>query len=603
MLVELTINDFAIIDRVQLQLAPGFSVMTGETGAGKSIIVDALGQLLGSRADTTLIRAGANRAHIEGIFTLNERQRDALRPLLDEYGLLDEGDPGDGLILVRELHATGRSTGRVNGRAVTIGLLQEIGEKLVDIHGQSEHLSLKRVREHVDILDRYAGLEAERAAVRHAVEELRRVRRELRNLRRNERELARRADLLTFQVDEITQASLEPAEEETLATERNRLANAEKLMVDANQAYEALYKSSGRTTSAVDQLGEVARLLTNLEKIDPGLSELREQAESLSYATKDLAQAVRAYRDEIEYNPARQQEVEERLELIAHLKRKYGDSIVDVLAFGERAAQELEEITHSEERIEELEAEETRLLQQAGELSADLSTKRRAAADRLARDIERELEELRMAAARFLVELERASDESGLPVDGERYAFDATGIDQVEFLISTNPGEPPRPLAKIASGGETSRLMLALKSTLSVADATPTLIFDEIDVGIGGRVGEIVGRKLWRLTAHGTPEHQVVAVTHLPQIAAFADAHYQISKAVAGERTVTRAQRLDEAARTDELTQMLGSATDVTRQKAAEMLAETGAWKSSVAAEDGREPVNGRALRVNSQAG
>ncbi len=580
MLAELTITNFAIIDRVQLQLAAGFNVLTGETGAGKSIIVDALSQLLGSRADTTLIRANTDRARIEGVFVLDEAQRRMLGPLLREYGLIDEDDNGETLILVRELHSIGRSTGRVNGRAVTIGVLQAISEKLVDIHGQSEHLSLKRVKEHVDILDRYAGLEEGRDAVRQAVAELRRVQRELKDLRQDERELARRADLLAFQVQEIAEAELHPGEEEALTVERSRLANAEKLIVDASAAYDALYHTSDGGPSAVDLIGDVARSLSNLEKIDSSLGELRRQAESLSYAVDDLARAMRGYRDEIEYNPARQQEVEERLELIAQLRRKYGDSIEEILAFGERAARDLEQITHSEERIEELRVKEERLLQQVGALAVDLSVKRQEAAGRLAAAIERELNELRMAEAQFVVQLERAEDERGAPADGTRYAFDATGIDQVEFLISPNPGEPPRPLAKIASGGETSRLMLALKSTLSAADATPTLIFDEIDVGIGGRVGEIVGRKLWGLTANDNPEHQVVCVTHLPQIAAFGDAHFQISKVVEGRRTVTRARRLADDERVDEITQMLGSPTDVTRQKAREMLSETGAWKS-----------------------
>jgi len=580
MLAELTITNFAIIDRVQLQLAAGFNVLTGETGAGKSIIVDALSQLLGSRADTTLIRAGADRARIEGVFVLDAAQHRMLGPLLQEYGLIDEDENSETLILVRELHSTGRSTGRVNGRAVTIGVLQAISEKLVDIHGQSEHLSLKRVKEHVDILDRYAGLEEGREAVRQAVAELRRVQRELKDLRQDERELARRADLLAFQVQEIAEAELHPGEEEALTVERSRLANAEKLIVDASAAYDALYHTSDGSPSAVDLIGDVARSLSNLEKIDSSLGELRRQAESLSYAVDDLARAMRGYRDEIEYNPARQHEVEERLELIAQLKRKYGDSIEEVLAFGERAARDLEQITHSEERIEELRVKEERLLQQVGALAVDLSVKRQEAAGRLAAAIERELNELRMAEAQFVVQLERAEDERGAPADGTRYAFDATGIDQVEFLISPNPGEPPRPLAKIASGGETSRLMLALKSTLSAADATPTLIFDEIDVGIGGRVGEIVGRKLWGLTANDNPEHQVVCVTHLPQIAVFADTHFQISKVVEGRRTVTRARRLEGDERVDEITQMLGSPTDVTRQKAREMLSETGAWKS-----------------------
>jgi DNA repair protein RecN (Recombination protein N) len=581
MLAELTITDFAIIDRVHLQLSSGFNVMTGETGAGKSIIVDALTQLLGSRADTTFIRSGAEQARIEGIFLLNEAQQEVLKPLLLEHGLIDQDEAIDSLILTRELHSSGRSTGRVNGRAVTIGVLQEIGEKLVDIHGQSEHLSLMRVREHVDILDRYAGLQTEREALRQVVTELRQVRHELDSLRRDERELARRADLLAFQVNEIEEARLVPGEEEALTTERIRLANAEKLIIDASVAYDALYQGNDESASIIDLLGEVTRSLSHLARVDPSMSEVCQQAESLSYAVEDLAHAVRDYRDGIEFNPARQQEVEERLELISNLKRKYGDSIEEILAFGERTAQELERITHSEERIEALEAAESRLLKRIGELGADLSARRQAAAGRLSEAIEQELNELRMAAARFVVQLERTDDERGAPVDGTRYAFDATGIDRVEFLISPNPGEPPRPLAKTASGGETARLMLALKSTLSTADATPTLIFDEIDVGIGGRIGEIVGRKLWGLTTHEAQEHQVICVTHLPQVAAFGDVHYQISKFVDGQRTVTRVERLHDDARVEELSQMLGSTTEVTREKAREMLSETEAWKSN----------------------
>lgn len=579
-MTELTITDFAIIDRVQLQLAPGFNVLTGETGAGKSIIVDAVGQLLGDRADTTLIRAGAERARIEGVFTLNDPTVRVLMPLLEAYGLLDSPDEARTLILTRELHRSGRSTARVNGRAVTVGVLQEIGQHLVDIHGQSEHLSLKRVREHVNFLDRYAGLEDQRRALAEAVAELRRVRDELEALRRDERELVRRADLLTYQVQEIAEAQLVPGEEEELTAEHNRLVNAERLLLDANAVYEALYGEEEPGASVADLLGEATRLLRGLERIDPTLKELREQAEALSYAVEDLAHAVRRYRDELEFDPARLAEVEQRLTLIANLKRKYGDSIEEILAFGQRAAEELARIAYSEERIAELEAAEERLLQRIGEMAAELSARRQEAAARLAQAVEGELERLRMSGARFVVQIQQTEAPEGVPVNGTRYAFDATGIDRVEFLISPNPGEPPRPLARIASGGETSRLMLALKSTLAAADEIPTLVFDEIDVGIGGRVGHVVGQMLWGLTCGGgAGGHQVLCVTHLPQVAVYADAHFQIRKVVEGERTVTRVRRLDDAARVEELSQMLGSTSKVTRQKAEEMLQETREWK------------------------
>lgn len=595
MLAELSIYNFAIIDKLTLTLTPGFNVLTGETGAGKSIIIDAVTLLLGGRADSSVIRAGADQARIEGVFVLDPAQREALRPTLEELGLEDEGDL---LILGRELSASGRSVGRINGRTVTVKMLQEIGERLVDIHGQSEHLSLLRVRAHVDLLDRYAGLATLRAQVAARVRELRALRDQLATLRRDARELARRVDLLKFQVQEIQQAKLKPGEEEALAQERILLTNAERLMALSTGIYQALYDGDSEQRSATDLLGDVLHDLAQLEKLDPRLGDQRQAAESAIYVLEDLARAIRDYRDNIEYNPARLAQVEERLDLIFRLKRKYGDSIPEILAFGERAAQELETISHSEERIQQLEAEEQVRLAELAGLALELSMARHAAAQNLARAVEQELEELRMGRTRFEVSLNRVEAPDGVEIDGRRYAFDTTGIDRVEFLISPNPGEPLRPLVKIASGGETSRLMLALKTVLASADTTPTLIFDEIDTGIGGRVGEIVGRKLWGLTqsrvsgsefqANLTPNpefetrnrHQVICVTHLPQIAVYGDAHYQISKRVVGERTLTEAHLLDGEMRIDEIMQMLGSTAEAARQTAATMLDEVRHWKT-----------------------
>jgi DNA repair protein RecN (Recombination protein N) len=578
---ELTITDFAIIENLHLRFAPGFNVLTGETGAGKSIIIDAVSALLGGRVGAEEVRAGADRAQVEGLFLLASPTQAALKSLLEENSL--EGDDDEALILAREIRASGRTTARVNGRAVTVRLLRQIGEHLVDIHGQSEHLSLLRTREHLGLLDRYAGLEAQRQVVAERVHELRQVRRELASLLRDERELARRADLLTFQVQEIGAARLQVGEEADLTQERTRLANAERIAALIAEATQVLYEGAEEQLSVSDLLGNVYRNLTELTQIDASLASHRGATEALTAQAEELARDLRAYLERIEFSPARLQEVEERMDLIYRLKRKYGDSIPEVLAFAETAARELEAITHSEERVEELQAREEALLREIGALAADLSRQRREAADNLATAIEMQLDDLQMAHTRFAVAFEQADAPDGAFVGDRRLAFDATGVDQVEFLISPNPGEPLKPLTRIASGGETSRLMLALKTVLSQADETPTLIFDEIDQGIGGRVGGVVGRKLWGLTAGNAAavsDHQVLCITHLPQLAGFGDTHFRVQKEVAGGRTTTNVQPVTGEERVEELTWMLGAATDSTRQSARDILAGVACVKS-----------------------
>ncbi len=582
MLSELHITNFAIIDDLVLRFAPGFNVLTGETGAGKSIIIDAVSTLLGGRADTGYVRAGAERAIVEGTFTLDEAAQAAIRPLLEREGL--EGESDDTLILAREIRRTGRNICRVNGRAVTLAILEEISRGLVDIHGQSEHLSLLRVREHLRLLDRYGGLMPLREQVAEKVRRLRRVQSELNDLLRDERELARRVDRLQYQIEEIEAARLEVGEDEALTLERNRLANAEQLLQLADEAYRLLYEGQDEQAAAADLLAQAERALTALHRLDPSLEEQRQAAEALRYQLEDVAQSVCAYRDDIEFSPARLRQVEERLDAIYQLKRKYGDTIEDILAFGEAARRELEAIEHSEERVEELRAEEDRLLHEIGTLAAELSDRRREAGQRLAAAIEAQLADLNMTRARFGVAVERTEAEDGVWVGDRRYAFDATGIDRVEFLVAPNVGEPLKPMVKIASGGETARLMLALKTVLSAADQTPTLIFDEIDQGIGGRTGGVVGRKLWGLTAEATDGaggHQVLCVTHLPQLAGYGDVHHKVDKRVVDGRTVVAVEELSGERRVEELAQMLGTVTDVTREGAREILAEVRRSKSA----------------------
>lgn len=578
MLTELSIQDFAIIDRVRLSLNAGFNVLTGETGAGKSIIIDALGVLLGGRADSNWVRAGAERARIEGMFALADSQRELLAPVLDEYGLTDDVADAEELILTREITAAGRSTGRVNGRAVTAAVLGAVGEALVDIHGQTEHLSLLRVKQHIDLLDRYAGLGEERTRVAETVRKVRAVRQELATLRRDERELARRQEMLRFQVDEIETAGLQPGEDQDLLAERVRLVNAQKLMEMADAIYAALYDMGEDQRGALDLLDDAHGELSGLLRLDPRLAEHETALLAAMDSLEAIGRAMRDYRDDIESNPERLQEVEDRLVLIGNLKRKYGDSIEDILAFAERASAELTTLENRTERLDELVVQETRLLKRVAEQAEALSQSRRAAGERLARSVEAELTELRMERTQFAVNLERVETPDGCPINGKRYAFDTTGVDRVEFLISPNPGEPLRPLVKIASGGETSRLMLALKSVLAAGDTVPTLIFDEIDQGIGGRVGEIVGRKLWKLTVangHAGLTHQVICITHLPQIAAYGDTHFNVSKRVVGDRTATLIQPVEAEARVTEIMTMLGADTDLTRQAASEMLRST----------------------------
>ena len=575
MLSELTIINYAIIDELRLNLAPGFNVLTGETGAGKSIIIDAVGLLLGGRADPSMARAGAEMAQIEGLFRLDERLQALLAPILEHEGL--EGDASDTLVLGRDIRASGRSTCRVNGRAVSLAVLEEISQPLVDIHGQGEHLSLLRIPTHQRLLDRFGGLDAPREALAQAVRGLRSTRRGLEALLHDEQELARRVDQLNYQIEEIAAARLKPDEEEELAAERTRLANAERLAQLSNEVCQALYEGSEQQASAADLLDRASRALSQLAQIDGQMETYRRQTESLSIHVSEMAHTLRAYRDSVEINPQRLNHVEERLGLIHSLKRKYGQSVAGILDFQQRAQAELERITHSEERIETLRGEGERLRHEIGRAALALSAARRAAGDRLAAATESQLCDLNMKGARFAVELNWNDDASGVYVGERTLACNESGVDRVEFMIAPNPGEGPSSLAKTASGGESSRLMLALKTVLAAADETPTLIFDELDQGIGGRVGAVVGRKLRDISLGAQRARQVLCVTHLPQIAGYAHTHYVVEKSASGGRTTACIRALEGAERVEELAAMLGTPSQGTRRSAQEILAEAAA--------------------------
>lgn len=566
MLIELRIENFAIIQNLELAFTRGLNIFTGETGAGKSIILDALEAIIGGKADATSIRTGADRASLEAVFTLPTGSKAEVLELLQREDLLDDVDA---LILSREVRREGRSTGRVNGRAVSLPILRELGAYLIDIHGQSEHLSLLTVKSHLGLLDRYAGSQEQLSAYRAIYRELQSVRKDLTMLRQSEQDALRRTDLLNFQVQEIDAAHLKEGEEDELGKERTRLANAENLATLAQQAINLLDESTPEAQSISDLTGQAAQALGSLGRIDASQAPLAEQAQELVDSMAEISRSLRTYIESIEFNPKRLEEVEERLELLHTLKRKYGVDIPAVLAFAVDARRQLDLITHAGERIAELEVKEGELLEQLSGAARELSTKRSQAASVLSSAMERELDDLNMSGAGFAVDIKTEPDGQGLTLsDGSRAAFDETGIDKVEFLIAPNPGEGLKPLVKIASGGETSRLMLALKNVLAKADTIPTLIFDEIDQGIGGRVGFTVGEKLWRLGR----EHQVFCVTHLPQLAAFGDRHFRVRKEVVGERTLTLVDALQDAGRLEELALMLGGVGDANRQAAQETL-------------------------------
>ena len=566
MLTELHIQNFAIIDKLDLRFGPGLIILTGETGAGKSIILDAVVMVIGGKADTTFIRTDSDAALVEGVFQLKGPEREAVHEILKREELLD--DPNF-VTLSREIRKEGRSVARVNGRTVAVGLLKEIGALMVDIHGQAEHLSLLDSRAHLGLLDRFAEISRPLSDYRQTYHALLNLRRELNELRKAQADAERKTEMLTYQAEEIEAARLKAGEDDELRKERDRLANAESLAQNAQEALAILEEGSPEMPAASDLIGQASQALAALAKLDPAQGDLANQAEVLLDTISEVVHTLRDYLEVIEFNPKRLDEVEERIDLIHSLKRKYGGSIPAVIAYGQDARKQLETISGAAERIEELEMEEANLLNRLAQQGGILSGKRKSAAVSMAKGIEMELGDLRMSSAKFNVDFQTKNDPNGIPSEnGNRIGFDQNGFDKVEFLIAPNPGEGLKPLVKIASGGETSRLMLGLKNVLARADEVPSLIFDEIDQGIGGRVGMTVGQKLWNLSR----SHQVFCVTHLPQLAVFGDEHYQVQKLIQGNRTLTRVERLDGEARILELSQMLGEVGKGTLRSAHELM-------------------------------
>ncbi len=557
MLLELVVENYAVIERVHVRFEPGLNLLTGETGSGKSIVVDALGLLFGGRASQESVRTGAARARISGVFEVPRET--AFTRLLESAGI--EAEDGE-LILEREISAEGKSRAFAGSRPITVGLLRDLAPFLGDIHGQHEQQMLFAAGAQLAMLDAFAGSADSAAHVEATFEDWRKVTRELEALERTEQEKLRLLDLWNFQRREIESVAPKPGEDASLEQERRVLQNTARLEEAANTVYTALYDAP---ESALAQIRLAVRRLEDLLRIDPRLEAAREGLAGAVIAIEEASYAVRDYLSHLEANPARLEEIESRLASLERLHRKYGTTAEEVLAFLAQVRGEIESVETAGERKAELERERKRLAAAFEEAAGALSQRRKDAARKLEKRMETELASLAMERTTFQVAVRPA-------------AWSETGIDAVQFLVSPNVGEEPRPLEKVASGGEVSRIALALKTCVASASRRterihPTLVFDEVDAGVGGRAAETVGRRLKQLAVSS----QVLCVTHLPQIAGFADHHFYVEKKEAGGRTVAEIELLDGDARTREIGRML-SGERLTREalKQAEQLLKIG---------------------------
>jgi len=539
MLTDLRIKNFAIIDDLHISFLPGLTILSGETGAGKSIIIGALNQVLGERATGDLIRTGEDEAIVEALFDISGDEK--FRHFLTEKGIPVEDD---NLLIKRVISREGKNKILINGNLATLNMLTRITETLITISGQHEHQEILRTQNHIEILDSYGGLLSLRNQYKESFQAMKRIEQELASLRAEENREAERKELLNFQWREIEEAQLIPGEEEELRNEKRLLQNANKLLNTTRQVYEEIY---GEDEAILSRLSRALRNLGELTDIDSTINPYIKNLESILFQLEDVAISLRGYHQKIHFDPQRLEEIESRLDVIHRLKRKYGANIDEILKNQEKIKAELEQISQRKDRLEELKEryEEVRLkvLTQAKELSQ----KRKEAAEKLSQEMERELETLGMQDPIFITSITTTN------------SLDEKGLDQVEFLFSSNPGEEARPLARIASGGELSRVMLAFKHILASEEGTSTLIFDEVDAGIGGATAEVVGKKLFDISRY----YQTICITHLPQIACFGENHYYISKKVEGGRTKTKVKSLNYEERVEEIARMLGG-TEIT---------------------------------------
>lgn len=553
MLQELSVKNFAIISSLQLEFQMGMTVLTGETGAGKSIIIDAMGLLTGGRGSSDYIRQGANKCTLEGLFSMPKSQE--LKQLLEELGIETEEDS---LVIQRDISASGKNVCRVNGRIVNITNLKRIGEYLVDIHGQNEHQELMQSERHIDMLDEFGGkkLLAVKEKYTRAYQEYRALEAKVRKRQKNEKEFAQRMDMLHFQSDEIASAQLVAGEEEQLLEERNKLNNFQKIADALTISYAAL---NGEDDSSLDKIGTSMNELASIESLDSEYKTLSDTVQNAYYLLQEASGDLSRLIDGLELDEGRLNEVENRLELIRQMKRKYGDSIETILSYYEEITKELAEADFLEGGTGDLEALLAEKQQAAHQQALTLRKEPKRLAKELEQQILTELKELYLERTEFEVrftELEHLQE---------------NGLDGVEFYITTNPGEPLKPLVRVASGGELSRVMLAMKTIFSQTQGITSIVFDEVDTGVSGRVAQAIADKIYQISENS----QVLCITHLPQVAAVADEHYFIEKEIVAGRTETSVRILSEKERVNEIARMLAGSeiTKLTIEHAQELLA------------------------------
>lgn len=567
MLLQLDIQNIALIDKLSLEIAPGLNVLTGETGAGKSILIDSINAVLGERVSKDIIRNGKDRAVIEAVFGYDNMVMDNI---LQQMGI--ETEDGN-IIISREISLSGKNTCRINGRLVNVSVLKQVGEMLLDIHGQHDNQSLLKTESHVELLDAFGGTAVEEVKTEYSelFAQYKSIRAKLRGLEGDKGEIARRMDMLNFQIDEIRNARLKIGEDESLSRQRQVLANSEKIMNSINKAYGLLNEGGDNGNSALYNSNKALQELSNILRYDQALIPVSEKLESIVYQLEDVCEELRAKREDDGFNPEMLSSIEERLDIIARLKRKYGSTVEEVLEFFRSSQKEYEELLQSESIAEELNKGLSDILLKLNSKAGKLHAERVKAAAILEKSITWELENL---------EMKNSSFKANIIFDEAAQHYTKNGLDTVEFLISSNMGEPLKPLSKIASGGEMSRIMLAIKTILANVDEIPTLIFDEIDTGISGKAAQKVGEKL----SYISKTHQVLCVTHLSQLAAMADNHLFIEKNSNDVNTFTTVRYLDKKGRVEEIARIIGGSdiTALALKHAEELIEAAGIFKQNI---------------------
>ena len=565
MLKELRIKNFAIVENLEVEFFKGLNVLTGATGAGKSIIIGALNLALGERASSEMIRTGADCAIVEAVFEI--KPKNPIEKNLSESGILC---PEGQLIIRREISSKGSGKCFLNDRLVTLANLKSVGDLLADLHGQHEHQSLLDSREHLAYLDNYSEVGDLLARVGNDYSKLKKKLEELEELKKIDELSREKKELYQFQINEITRAGLSVEEEEKLPTEKKILENSEALFQIASLVFQELYDIDG---SIIERLSLTKKELEKGGEYDPRLKEHIENLNSAMFQLNDSSRFLQGYKDSLNFDPEKLEKIRERLNLINSLKKKYGQSIEEVLNYSDKIKTDLEKIENRDELIQKTEQEIKDLRQILKKNSMLLSDKRKEKGSELSRKIKKELSFLGMERCDFEVRISWREEGNGLlETNGKRYYVDEKGLDQVEFYVSPNPGEELKPLAKIASGGEISRIMLALKSVLAKSDQIPTMIFDEVDMGIGGEIAEAVGKRMKTLSS----THQIICITHLQQIASQADCHFKVYKEVSKNRTITNIKLLSREERINEIARMIGGKkiSDLSLEHAAEMIEE-----------------------------